>query len=351
VRLGELKFKKPAAAHASFENIGSIITAKELVDLAFSTASKVEVPKIRLRIVWVKRKERQRIKIVEATITRKLSKIIKKMPRIERIHPFYTDLVDILVGVKNLKRSLAALNWATKKTHSISSAYLRRIGRAETIGEASKIRREAYGRIASVLKQVSRNLTFLEGARKKLAKLPSIDTSLTTIVVAGYANVGKSTLVRQLSTAKPEIATYPFTTKGVVLGHRDTPMGRCQIIDTPGLLDRPLSERNKIELQAITAIRHLADVIVFLFDSSETCGYPLGTQLNLFREITGQFHNAPVIHILNKVDLATNRQTELARDALSRDVIEVSALTNQGVEEAFQKALGLALKRREHRAG
>jgi len=332
-----------------FENIGSIITAEELIDLAFSTASKVDIPRIRRSIVWVSRKERQRIKIVEATVTSRLNKTFKKMPRIEEIHPFYIDLVDVLVGVKNFKQSLAALNWAVKRIQSFSSTYSRRVGRARTISEASRIRREAYGRIASVLKQVSRDLTYLKEAGEKLAKLPSVDPNLITIVVAGYANVGKSTLVKQFSTAKPEIATYPFTTKGIVVGHRDTRSGRCQVIDTPGLLDRPLSERNKIELQAIAAIRHLADVIVFIFDPSETCGYLLNSQLNLFKEIIGQFRDVPVIKIVNKVDLATEEQVELARDALSGDVIGVSALKNQGVEEVFQEAFDLASKRREHR--
>jgi len=42
-----------------------------------------------------------------------------------------------------------------------------------------------------------------------------------TVVVAGYPNVGKSSFIRLVSTAEPEIAAYPFTTKGVIVGHRD----------------------------------------------------------------------------------------------------------------------------------
>jgi len=332
-----------------FETVGSIITAEELIELAFSTASKVNIPRIKRSIVWVRRKESQRIKTVEATITSRLNKTVQKMPRIMDMHPFYIDLVDVLVGVNNFRKSLAALNWAVKRIQSFSSTYSRRAGSAGTISEASRIRREAYGRIASVLKHVSRDLAFLKEAGEKLAKLPSIDPGLITIVIAGYANVGKSTLVNLLSTAKSEVATYPFTTKGVVVGHRDTQRARCQIIDTPGLLDRPLSERNKIELQAIAAIRHLADVIVFIFDPSETCGYLLNSQLNLFKEITGQFQDVPIINVLNKVDLATVEQIELAKDALSGDIIEVSALKNQGVEAAFQKTFDLASERRKHR--
>ncbi len=328
-----------------FETVKSILTAKELVDLAFSSASKVSVPRIRRNIVWVRKKERQRIKVVEATITSKLNNITRKMPRVEDLHPFYLDLVDVLVGAQNLKKSLAALNWAVKRIQSFSTSYSRRLSRAETISEASRLRREAYGRIASVLKQVSQDLDFLKEARGKLAKLPSIGTDLNTIIVAGYANVGKSTLVKQISSAKPEIATYPFTTKKIVIGHTDILGRKCQVIDTPGLLDRPLSKRNKMELQAIIAMRHLTSVIVFVFDPSETCGYPLNSQVNLFKEIIHQFKEVPMVKVLNKVDLASEKQITLAKDALGEDVAEVSALKNRGVEDVFRKALDLSLTR------
>jgi len=44
------------------------------------------------------------------------------------------------------------------------------------------------------------------------------------------------------------------------------------VIDTPGLLDRPLDERNAIEMQSIVALGHLDASIMFFIDLSETCG-------------------------------------------------------------------------------
>ena len=50
---------------------------------------------------------------------------------------------------------------------------------------------------------------------------------------------------------------------------------RFQVIDTPGILDHSLEERNTIEMQAITALAHLKACVLFFFDPSETCGYTI----------------------------------------------------------------------------
>ncbi|HNL87148.1 MAG TPA: 50S ribosome-binding GTPase, partial [Methanoregulaceae archaeon] len=99
-----------------------------------------------------------------------------------------------------------------------------------------------------------------------------------------------------------EIASYPFTTKGIIVGHRYAGSERMQFIDTPGLLDRPAPERNAIERQALTAIINLADIVLCLLDASEHCGYPLEEQVRLVHEIE-QMVSVPVVVVINKSDL------------------------------------------------
>lgn len=55
-----------------------------------------------------------------------------------------------------------------------------------------------------------------------------------------------------------------------------------QVLDTPGILDRPLEERNTIEMQSITALAHLRCAVLYLVDISEQCGYSLAQQADLF---------------------------------------------------------------------
>ena len=86
-----------------------------------------------------------------------------------------------------------------------------------------------------------------------MMRLPSIDPTTRTIIVAGYPNVGKSSFVNKVTRANVEVQPYAFTTKSLYVGHMDYKYLRWQVIDTPGVLDRPIEERNTVEMQSITA--------------------------------------------------------------------------------------------------
>ncbi len=330
-------------AKQPFSNLGTVLLADELIDLAFRRTSKavVAVPSKRSPRAKARIREAFRIKNAGHTITVKLKTIIKKFPRLDEVHPFYYELADVLVGVGNLKKSLAALKWAVKMINGFVKKNSRAVKRVMTSIGAANLRRKAYGRMASVIFQIEKDLEFLKEAGAKLRKLPSIDPSIRTVVVAGYANVGKSTFVKQISTAKPEINSYPFTTKGVVVGHKKTELDHCQIIDTPGLLDRPLKERNPIELQAIIALKHLAHVIIFITDPSETCGYSFKRQLSLFREISKMFVGIPLVKVINKIDLVDQASLRRVKRDFTNHVYEIVAKEGKGVQEVFEEALGL----------
>ena len=82
-----------------------------------------------------------------------------------------------------------------------------------------------------------------------------------------------------------EVQPYAFTTKSLYVGHTDYKYLRWQVIDTPGILDRPLEERNTIEMQSITALAHLRAVVLYIVDISEHCGYSIEQQATLFHSI------------------------------------------------------------------
>lgn len=78
---------------------------------------------------------------------------------------------------------------------------------------------------------------------------------------------------------------------------------RWQVVDTPGILDHPLEERNTIEMQAITAMAHLRSAVLYVMDLSEQCGHNLHQQLALFDNIKPLFANKPLLICANKIDV------------------------------------------------
>ena len=288
----------------------NIPTPDEVLDKGFrrakKAAAKVRTSKIH-RQKKSKRIEEVRVQTACQVIRETFEDILEKTPHIEELSMFYQDYIDVAVGVDDLKKSLGALNWANGVLEKLQNQYTHRIRRSPP-EDAAQIRRAAFGRIASVVNRISEELDFLNFARQKLRNIPTVDVEATTAVIAGFANVGKSTLLRQISNAEPEVADYPFTTKGIQIGHFELRWQKYQIIDTPGLLDRPVQDMNPIELNAMVALEHLADLILFIFDPSQTSGFHVENQINLYWEIKKIFKNIPILPLSNKMDLVEDEE-------------------------------------------
>lgn len=287
--------------------IPTIPTAEEMLDKAFRRAKKA-ANKIRTskmpRNLKSKRIEEARVKTASQNIQETFNNILDKVPDIESLHMFYQDYIDVVVGVDQMKKSLGALNWAVGIIAKLENEYVFKIRRSGP-ENSSRIRKEAFGRISSVIHRIEDDLEFLDYAKIKLKNTPTIDFDAVTVVIAGFPNVGKSTLLRRMTSAEPKVADYPFTTKGIQIGHFERKWTKYQIIDTPGLLDRPVKDMNDIELRAMVALEYLAEVIIYIFDASETCGHSLESQYKLYEDIKN-LYNIPMICIFNKIDLAEN---------------------------------------------
>lgn len=257
-----------------------------------------------------------------------LSNLIRKFPSFENLPPFYREMADIIVGIDAIRISLSRLRWASRQIRDITKNHIARIKR-DGMGKGPVIRKAAFGRMSSVIKSIEKDLLFLNDARNKLRKMPTIDPALPTILIAGYPNVGKSSFIVSITDVRPEIASYPFTTRGIYVGHFTRDHQKYQVVDTPGLLDRPLSKRNEIERQAIAALSHLQGVVLFIIDPSEHSGYPLQSQLRLAEDLKG-WVRLPVLIVGNKSDLTAYE-----------DIPMMSTLTGVGVPEILEKLISI----------
>lgn len=312
--------------------IPTIMTSDELVDLAFSRAGKVKKHfKVKSKLARDRATVIAKIQVINDVLSERLKRFNDSFPSINNLHPFYLHLTDILIGNDRLKKALGSLSWARRKISGVCANNLKRVKYAKNLDDLEKSRAAVYGRTASVLKQIDPELVLLNSARDILLKMPDIDPDLPTIVIAGSPNVGKSMLVRRLSSAKPEIASYPFTTKKIMVGHFTHNRVKHQVIDTPGLLDKDPSEKKVIERQAALALEHLADIILFVTDPSEYCGYVLDDQLDLINKLSEHFQNVPTIVVDNKSDL---KQVESER-------FKISAKTGKGISKLKKRILAL----------
>ena len=134
--------------------IPTIPTPDEILDKGFSRGKKaadlLRTQKIPKHLKGKKLEERRVVTACQV-IKDKLKSILDAVPEIEELHPFYQDYIDITVGVDSMKQALGALNWAYGILAQLEREYSNKFKRnpSET---ASSIQREAYGRIASVVK-------------------------------------------------------------------------------------------------------------------------------------------------------------------------------------------------------
>ena len=318
----------------NLQEIKNIATSEELIDRALRRASKVEEkvknPDYRARLTAVRK-----IHSVADNLANPMISYVKAFPSFDSIHPFDREIIDLTVGVDKLKKSLGAVDWARKEILMISTKYVPRARARKSAENTMKIMSEAYTKMTNVVRQISKSFDFLISARSIFRNLPNVDTESSIAVFAGAPNVGKSSLIGAISSGKPEVKSYPFTTKAVSLGHVKKKYSILQVMDTPGLLDRSDSERNDMEKQGIAAFDFLDPIIVFLTDLTGTSGYSLQMQTNLRDELKLRYPNCEWVDVLSKNDL--DFEDELGIDS----AIKVSAYKDEGVDRLKDQLLNL----------
>lgn len=295
-------------------------------------------------------KELIRIERIYNITDDRLAKLLETLPKPEDLGPFFRELLSIS-GITNYEEALERLKVMRRIIKSLYLRYKTRIKASFDAAESRKLSREFVGRVVSVLRRNRWVLDGLREASKTISGMPCISEEEPTVVEAGTPQVGKSSLVRALSTAKPEVSPFPFTTKTIILGHVyiDGYL-RIQLIDTPGILDRPIEELNPIEKKALAALKHLPDAALFIIDPRKGAYYSLDKQLRLLksvRELIGD--NVPFVIAINKIDIS--KPDEIARaEAMvgevcpSCPVIKVSALTGEGLDDllkTLRRVLGI----------
>jgi GTP-binding protein len=172
----------------------------------------------------------------------------------------------------------------------------------------------------------------IKGEEKKLALELKL---LADVGIVGHPNVGKSTLLSKLSSARPKIADYPFTTLSPNLGMVKLNDDKSFILaDIPGLIEGAHQGKG-LGIQFLKHIQR-TKLLLYLLDatSSDLKGdySALRNEIKLFDP---QLSERPGVVAINKIDLLPQGKVKKIKDNQDH-ICYISALTGQGLKELLK---------------
>lgn len=168
---------------------------------------------------------------------------------------------------------------------------------------------------------------------------------LADVGLVGFPNAGKSTLLSRISSAKPKIANYPFTTLSPILGVVNVGNSSFVAADIPGLIEGAsqgigLGHEFLRHVMRTRVLIHVVDVS----DMNDKDPYEnYRTICEELKNYDARLASKPQIVAANKVDMpeaierADALEKKLSADGVS--VMRISAFTGEGVDKLLYRVL------------
>ncbi|MBN1275325.1 50S ribosome-binding GTPase [Candidatus Woesearchaeota archaeon] len=290
----------------NFQSLPFIEDQQTLLDSAFAKAKKradqLLASKTRKTndVLLQKKIAHEKITTVKNELSKHLQRIIDAYPDFNNLPEFYDQLLKTRIDADTTRISLGRVQGVAEQLGKLAGELQASIRRSHEAETARKTTESFYGRASSMLRQLKKPFAEIERARRFMTTFPDLKDGMLTVALAGFPNVGKSTLLAKMTASKPKIASYAFTTKTLNIGYYKQGYEDVQVVDTPGTLAR-FEKMNAIEQQAYLCLKYAAHVIVMVLDPTDDT-YPLEEQERLLAQV--KEHDKPVITYLSKTDIA-----------------------------------------------
>ncbi len=162
--------------------------------------------------------------------------------------------------------------------------------------------------------------------------------SFADIGLVGFPNAGKSTFLNKVSSAKPKIGDYPFTTMRPHLGTIKTNDGSFVIADIPGIIEGAASGQG-LGLKFLKHISRTSMILFFLElgNNSSKVNQQLRLLQNEIEEFSDLIVNKEFLLVLTKSDLLNQESIEEEiksfNEELQKKIFPISAITGSGIED------------------
>ena len=169
---------------------------------------------------------------------------------------------------------------------------------------------------------------------------------LADVGIIGLPNAGKSTLITAVSSARPKIGNYPFTTIFPSLGVVQTGWAEPFVVaDIPGLIKGAhkgtgLGIRFLRHIERTRILIHLIDVSVIDTNNPLHAYNTVNKELAMYNR---KLPEKPQLVVLNKIDLpdVLEAAKKFQNTVKEKQVLLISALTGKGIEDLKSKIVQL----------
>jgi GTP-binding protein len=187
-----------------------------------------------------------------------------------------------------------------------------------------------------------------KGASGETAKINLELRLIADVGFLGFPNAGKSTLLSQISAAKPKIADYPFTTLTPNLGVVDYKGKHFIVADIPGIIEGAYKGRGL----GFGFLRHIrrTKVLIHIIDVNGFDGRDpydnykiINSELKKYSKYLAKKH---IIIVLNKIDSAVSLEKirNFKKHLKAKRLFEISAMTGYGVDALLKKIIRMLEK-------
>ncbi|MFO7889807.1 MAG: GTPase ObgE [bacterium] len=163
---------------------------------------------------------------------------------------------------------------------------------------------------------------------------------LADVGIVGLPNSGKSTLLSRISSAKPKVAAYPFTTLVPNLGIVEYDKYKTFVVaDVPGLIEGAHAGKG-LGIKFLKHVERTDILVVTISAESEDFDKVFQMIYNELESFNKSLTEKPMIFAISKVDILSDEQMKLLPSTIrGKEVVTISSITGFGLDRLINRII------------